>query len=55
MASASIESGLDQRILTLLEQRGTINTNVLANELGVDHQLVVGAVKSLHSLGDVRT
>ena len=39
-------------LLRLVENQG-INTLDLAKELGVDHQKVVGAVKSLQTLEDV--
>ncbi len=40
-------------LLQLLEDRGSIDSYDVAKELDKDHQLVVGAVKSLQSLGNV--
>ena len=45
---------LDRRILAELDVTGHVNSYDFATKLGVDHQLVVGAVKSLQSVGDVR-
>ena len=53
-STTSLPDGLDRTILSLLAQKDSINTSDLAVQLGVDHQLIIGAVKSLHSLGDVR-
>lgn len=44
---------LDKVILETLEKRGSVETLELAKELGKDHQLIVGIVKSIQSLGDV--
>lgn len=45
----------DYREIVLQEVKtaGEVNTQSLAKRLGVDHQILVGAVKSLQSLGDV--
>lgn len=40
-------------LLQLLEGRGSIDSYEVAKELDKDHQLVVGAIKSLQSLGNV--
>ena len=40
-------------LLQLLDDRGSIDSYEVAKELDKDHQLVVGAVKSLQSLGNV--
>ncbi|TPP45100.1 Phenylalanyl-tRNA synthetase alpha subunit [Fasciola gigantica] len=40
-------------LLSELEKCGELNSLQLAKELNVDHQLVVGGLKSLQSLGDV--
>lgn len=40
-------------LLQEVEKAGEVNTQSLAKRLGVDHQILVGAVKSLQSLGDV--
>ena len=45
---------LDKRILSLLETKGIADTLELANDWKLDHQAVVGAVKSLQVLDDVR-
>ena len=44
---------LTELILKILEQRGSVDTYELSKEIRNDHQLLVGAVKSLQSLGDV--
>ena len=44
---------LDKTILETLEKKGSVETLELAKELGKDHQLIVGSVKSIQSLGDV--
>ena len=40
-------------ILQLVANRGTVESLQVAKQLNVDHQKVVGAVKSLQSLGNV--
>ena len=40
-------------LLQLLDDRGSIDSYEVAKELDKDHQLVVGAVKSLQALGNV--
>ncbi|CAH1246378.1 FARSA [Branchiostoma lanceolatum] len=47
--------GVDATILQLLQDNDWLDTKDIARQLGKDHQLVVGAVKSLQSLGDVIT
>ena len=44
---------LAETILSLLADREGFNTLTLAQELGTDHQKVVGAIKSIQSQGDV--
>ncbi|KAA0186130.1 Phenylalanine--tRNA ligase alpha subunit A [Fasciolopsis buskii] len=44
---------IQENILLELEKRGELNSLDLAKEWNVDHQLVVGGLKSLQSLGDV--
>ena len=46
---------LAETILQLIAERDQIDTLDVAKELNVDHQKIVGAVKSLQSLGDVST
>jgi phenylalanyl-tRNA synthetase alpha chain len=54
MASAQTSpDGMDTTILSLLAEKESINTSDLAVQLDIDHQLIIGAVKSLHSRGDV--
>ena len=38
-------------LLVLLAERGSFNSYELSKELGKDHQQVVGAIKSLQTLG----
>ena len=44
---------LDKTILEALEKKGSVQTLELAKELGKDHQVIVGSVKSIQCLGDV--
>ncbi len=44
---------LNETLLALLAERGCFDTQTLAKELQIEHQKLVGAVKSLQSLGDV--
>ena len=54
-ASLSEEAGdMSERLLKLLASRGSFDSYKLSQELGVDHQQVVGAIKSVQSVGDVR-
>ncbi|VDP93199.1 unnamed protein product [Echinostoma caproni] len=46
---------IQEKILLELDKRGTLSSLELANEWDIDHQLVVGALKSLQSLGDIIT
>jgi hypothetical protein len=45
---------LSQVVLTEVGKQGEIDTLQLAGSISEDHQKIVGAVKSLQSLGDVR-
>ena len=40
-------------ILRTLRERGSVDSYDLSAEVGKDHQLLVGAIKSLQSIGDV--
>ena len=42
-----------EEVLQAVEKTGEVDTLSLAKKLGVNHQVLVGAVKSLQSLGDV--
>lgn len=44
---------LSEFILKTLEVQGRLDSYELAQKIGKDHQLIVGAIKSLHSLGNV--
>ena len=44
---------LDRRILSVLDTKGCVDSLELANEWKLDHQAVVGAVKSLQVLDEV--
>ena len=44
---------LGERLLQLIAERDQIDTLDVAKELNIDHQKIVGTVKSLQSLGDV--
>lgn len=45
---------LSQVVLTKVDKQGEIDTLKLSQSIKEDHQKIVGAVKSLQSLGDVR-
>uniref|UniRef100_A0A1A8R5F9 Phenylalanine--tRNA ligase alpha subunit n=2 Tax=Nothobranchius pienaari TaxID=704102 RepID=A0A1A8R5F9_9TELE len=48
------ETGVAEALLRQIEKvDGGVDSLELANSLGVDHQVIVGAVKSLQALGDV--
>ena len=51
--STGRDEDFGEKILKLLATRGSFDSYELAQELGKDHQQVVGAIKSLQSLGDV--
>ena len=44
---------LNELLLQHVAKEGQITTSELAQRLGKDHQQIVGAVKSLQSLGNV--
>ncbi len=44
---------MNEKLLLLLAEREGFDTLELSKELNIDHQKVVGAVKSIQSLGDV--
>ena len=44
---------LNEILLGRVAERGRLDTYEFSQETGRDHQAVVGAVKSLRSLGDV--
>ena len=48
------DSELADLLLKLVADRGSIDSYEVAKELHKDHQLVVGAIKSLQSMGNVR-
>lgn len=53
VSAAMSQLSLGEEILRLINAEGKINSLDIAAKLGVDHQKVVGALKSLDSLGDV--
>jgi hypothetical protein len=53
-AAATIDEDLSGRLLKLLDDKGSFDSYELSVELCVDHQQVVGAIKSIQSLGEVR-
>lgn len=50
-----MSSDLSGNVLEYLEQNGSVNTLDLAEHMQVDHQKIVGAVKSLQAAGDLIT
>jgi len=53
MSEPAATDVIDQSLLKLLEKAGTLDSMEFSKELGKDHQLVVGSVKRLQSLGNV--
>ena len=49
----TVMAELGEKLLHLIAERDQVDTLDLAGELNIDHQKIVGAVKSLQSLGDV--
>ena len=47
-------AALSELLLTTLTNRETFDTLTLSSELSVEHEKIVGAVKSLQAKGDVR-
>lgn len=47
------DEALNERLLKILDSRGSFDSYQLAQEIGKDHQQVVGAIKSVQSLGEV--
>lgn len=47
--SDTATSDLPCLLLTVLDKRSTFDSNALAAELGIDHQKLIGAVKSLQT------
>ncbi len=45
--------GIAECILKTIASTGQVNSYQYANEVNTDHQTIVGAIKSLSSLGDV--
>lgn len=54
-SEARMADQLTEVVLKTLEHRGSVDTYELSVEIGKDHQLLVGAIKSLQSLGNVST
>ena len=47
------EQKLNEEILRRLNEKSKLNSLDLSKELSIDHQKIVGAIKSLQSLGDI--
>ena len=47
-------ASLLEEILKAIDQQGQLDTYEYATTTGRDHQTVVGAIKSIESLGEVR-
>ena len=45
---------LKELVLKAVEEHGELNTRAFSVAIGVHHEIIVGAMKSLESLGDVR-
>ena len=50
----AVEGDLVQLLLRTLSEKEIVDSYELSVEIGKDHQLIVGAIKSLQSMGDVR-
>ena len=50
---ASKDADLGEQILQILEQKGRLDSYKFSQETNRDHQSVVGAIKSLQSVGNV--
>lgn len=53
MKMASKDQELADLILQILEQKGQLDSYDFAKETGREHQTIVGAIKSLQSVGNV--
>lgn len=51
--STTREEVVPDNLLKLLAERGSLDSYQYSQESGCEHQAVVGAIKSLESLGDV--
>ena len=49
----AVEGDLVQLLLRTLGEKESVDSYKLSVEIGKDHQLIVGAIKSLQSMGDV--
>lgn len=49
----AVEGDLVQLLLRTLGEKESVDSYKLSLEIGKDHQLIVGAIKSLQSMGDV--
>lgn len=49
MAAATTEANIPERLLSILAERSQFDTSSLAAELNLDHNKLIGAVKSLLS------
>ena len=54
MATRS-DQDIGEQLLKLLAERGSVDSYQLSQEFQKEHQLIVGAIKSLQSLGNVST
>ena len=54
MATRS-DQDIGEQLLKLLAERGSVDSYQLSQELQKEYQLIVGAIKSLQSLGNVST
>ena len=54
MATKS-DQDIGEQLLKLLAERSSVDSYQLSQELQKEHQLIVGAIKSLQSLGNVST
>ncbi len=52
--AVTADDALGERLLKILASRGSFDSYQLSQEIGRDHQQVVGAIKSVQSLGEVK-
>lgn len=52
--TTTADEALGERLLKILATNGSFDSYQLSQDMGKDHQQVVGAIKSLQSLGEVR-
>lgn len=52
--STEQEGDFGEKLLKILADRGSFDSYELSKDLGKDHQVLVGAIKSIQSVGEVK-